>query len=232
MKRTRVISLAVVFAAFAWAALYVPVAEAQTYTTTRPGGRGGQWEFILPITFTDSATIKGQGGSSVDINSDFGGGFGFGYNLSDRFQINGIYSWGYRTYDATIVQTDGTSRKYNSYMNTATLALNGIFYILDGNVAPFISGGIGITHIDTNVPSGNESTSCWWDPWWGYVCSSYVPTKTQDDFSYTAGLGLRWDINNAFSLQGAYNKMWIDIQKSAGGTPDFDIFRMDFIFRM
>jgi opacity protein-like surface antigen len=232
MKRAIIISLALVIAAFAGATLYVPVAEAQTYTAVRPDGRGGQWEFILPITFTDSATVKGQGGSSVDINSDWGGGFGFGYNINDRFQINGIYSWGYRSYDATIVGTDGSKQKYNSFMNTATLALNGIFYILDGNVAPFVSGGIGITHIDTNIPSGSSSTNCWYDPWWGYMCSSYVPTKTQDDVSYTAGLGLRWDINRMFSLQGAYNKMWIDIQHSAGGMPDFDIFRLDFIFRM
>jgi hypothetical protein len=231
MNRTMVIRLIFVFAALAAAALYVPAVEAQTYTAVRPDGRGGQWEFILPITFTDSAHIKGEGGSSLDINSDFGGGFGFGYNINDRFQINGIYSWGYRTYDATIANTNGTTQKYNSYMNTGTLALNGIFYILDGNVAPFVSGGIGITHIDTNVPSGSSSTSCWWDPWWGYVCSSYVPTKTQDDFSYSAGLGLRWDINNVFSLQGSYNKMWIDVQNTSG-TPDFDVYKVDFIFRM
>ncbi len=230
MKRAVIMSLAFVFAA---AALYLSAAEAQTYTTVRPDGRGGRWEFILPIIFTDSVTVNGQGGSSVDINSDWGGGFGFGYNINDRFQINGIYSWGYRSYDAKIVQTDGSTLKYNNSMNTSTLALNGIFYILDGNVAPFISGGIGITHIDTNIPSsGPPTNACWWDPWWGYVCSTYVPTKTQDDFSYSAGLGLRWDINPQFSMQGAYNKMWIDIQHASGGAPDFDVFRMDFIFRM
>jgi hypothetical protein len=231
MKRAMVISLMLVFAVLAGAVLYVPVAEAQSYTTTRPGSRGGQWEFILPIIFTDSAHIKGEGGSSVDINSDWGAGFGFGYNINDRFQINGVFSWGYRSYDATIVQTDGTTKKYNNFMNTSTLALNGIFYFLEGNVTPFVSGGIGLTHIDTNIPSGTGSTSCWYDPWWGYMCSTYTPTKTQDDFSYSAGLGVRWDINQLFTLQGSYNKMWIDIQNTSG-TPDFDVYKVDFIFRM
>ena len=232
MKRAIIISLALVIAALAGAALNVSAVEAQTYTTIRPDGRGGQWEFILPIIFTDNATVKGEGGSSVDINSDWGAGFGFGYNINDHFQINGIFSWGYRSYDATIVQNDGTTKKYNNSMNTNTIALNGIFYFLKGNVTPFVSGGIGITHIDTNIPSGTGSTSCWYDPWWGYMCSTYTPTKTQDDVSYNAGLGVRWDINRQFSLQGSYNKMWIDIQNASGDMPDFDVYKMEFIFRM
>ena len=44
-------------------------------------------------------------------------------------------------------------------------------------------------------------------------------------------LGVRIDINPRFSLQPSYNKMWIDVG-NASNTPDFDVWRLDFIFRM
>lgn len=231
MKRTSIVGLMLVVAAIAVVALYVPVAEAQSFTSVRPGGRGGNWDFYLPIVYADSATINGQGGSSVDINADFGFGFGFGYNFSDNFQLNGMFTWNSRTYDAKTVNTDGTTRKYSNYMDSSTISVNGVYYFLKGDITPFVSGGIGITYVDTNIPTGSGSTSCWYDPWWGYVCNSYVPTKTENDFSYNAGIGVRYDVNRQFGLQFGYYKTWIDISK-AQGTSDFDIWRLDFIFRM
>jgi opacity protein-like surface antigen len=231
MKRTTVIGLALVVAAMAVAALYVPAAEAQGFTAVRPGGRGGTSEFYLPLIYSESATINGQGGSSVDLNADWGFGFGFGYNFTDNFQLNGLLSWAYRSYDARVVNSDGTTRRYSNYMDSSTLSLNGVYYFLSGQVTPFVSGGVGITYVDTNIQNGAGSTSCWYDPWYGYVCSSYVPTKTENDISYNAGLGVRYDINRQFGLQAGYYKTWIDISK-ASGTPDFNIWRLDFIFRM
>jgi hypothetical protein len=225
----RIIVVALVVAAIG-AMLPVP-ADAQGFTAVRPGGRGGSWDFLLPITYSESATIDGQGGSSVDLNADWGMGFGFGYNFTDRFQLNGIFTWASRSYDATIVQDDGTTRRYNNYLDSSTFSLNGVFYFLDGDITPFVSGGVGITYVDTNIQNGVGSTACWYDPWWGYVCSSYVPTKTENDLSYNAGIGVRFDINRQFGMQGGYYKSWIDMSK-ASGTPDIDTWRLDIIFRM
>ena len=225
----RFVALVVVLAAL-WAIMPGP-ADAQSYTAVRPGGRAGTWDFYLPLVYADSATINGQGGSKVDINADFGFGFGFGYNFTENLQLNGIFSWNSRSYDATTVNTDGTTRKYSNYMDTSTISLNGVYYFLNGNVTPFVSGGVGITYVDTNIQNGTGSTSCWYDPWWGYVCSSYVPTKTENDISYNAGVGVRYDASRQFALQFGYYKTWIDISK-ASGTSDFDIWRLDFIFRM
>jgi len=223
------VALVVVLAAL-WAIIPGP-ADAQSYTAVRPGGRAGSWEFTLPLLYADSARINGQGGASVDINADFGFGFGFGYNFTDNIQLNGIFTWSSRSYDATTVNTDGTTRKYSNYMDTSTFSLNGVYYFLSGNINPFISAGVGITYVDTNIQSGTGSTSCWYDPWWGYVCSSYVPTKTENDVSYNAGIGVRYDANRQFGLQLGYYKTWIDMSK-ASGTPEFDTWRLDFIFRM
>ena len=235
MKRWMMISMALVFAAIAGAALYVPAAEAQGFTAGRPGGRGGNWEFFMPLIYADSATINGQGGSSVDVNADWGFGFGFGYNFSDQLQLNGLFSWNSRSYDAKVIQDTGPdagqTKRYSNYMDTSNLSVNGVYYFMKGEITPFISGGVGITYVDTNIQNGPASGSCWYDPWYGYVCSSYVPTKTENDISYNAGVGVRFDANQQSSLQAGYYKTWIDISK-ASGTPDFDIWRFDFIFRM
>ena len=225
----KLLAVALVLAAF-WAIMPDP-ADAQGFTTVRPGGRGGTWDFYLPLTYADSARISGQNGSSVDINGDFGFGFGFGYNINDHFQVNGLFNWNSRSYDATVVKTDGSTSKYSNYMYTSNFSVNGVYYLLDGNITPFVSGGVGITYVDTNIQNGPASGSCWWDPWWGYVCSSYVPTKTENDVNYNLGIGVRFDMSRQFSLQGSYNKTWINIQK-AQGISDFDIWRFDFIFRM
>jgi len=231
MKRLMMISMALVFAAIAGAALYVPVAEAQGFTTVRPGGRGGTWDFFMPLSYSESATINGQGGSSVDLNADWGFGFGFGYNFNDHLQLNGLMAWSSRSYDAKVITDTGATQRYSNYLDISTLSLNGVYYMLNGDITPFVSAGVGITYVDTNIQDGPASGACWYDPWWGYVCSSYVETKTENDISYNAGVGVRFDVNRQFGLQAGYYKTWIDISK-ASGTPDFDIWRLDFIFRM
>jgi opacity protein-like surface antigen len=102
--------------------------------------------------------------------------------------------------------------------------------LLQGDISPFVSGGAGITYVDTSIPTGLGTPVCWWDPWYGYVCDNGYPTKTETDVSYNLGIGVRFDLNRQFSLQPSYNKVWIDINKA--GTPDFDVYRLDFIFRM
>jgi len=54
--------------------------------------------------------------------------------------------------------------------------------------------GIGWTWIDTNIPDGPPVGGCWWDPWWGYVCTTTYPTKTKSAFSYQATLGVLGNI--------------------------------------
>jgi hypothetical protein len=225
----RLMAVALVVAAL-WALMPGP-ADAQSFTTTRPGGRGGTWDFYLPLSYADTTNISSTGGSSLKINGDFGFGFGFGYNINDHFQVSGLFNWNSRSYEATQVNDLGQTRQYSNYMYTSNFNINGVFYLLPGNVTPFVSGTVGITYVDTNIQNGQASGSCWYDPWWGYVCSSYYPTKTENDFNYGLGVGVRFDVNRQFSLQGSFNRSWIDIGK-ASGIPDFDVWRLDFIFRM
>jgi opacity protein-like surface antigen len=195
-----------------------------------PCRRCGDFEFSLPIIYTDATKIDGSGNSYADVSSDWSTGFSMGYDINDHFLVNGLFSWSSRSYDAKAPRADGSVLKYNGTLDSFTMALNGTYYFLASDITPFVSGGIGWTFLDTNIPSGSSSTGCYWDPWWGYTCTSYVPTQTENDVSFNGGLGLRWDVTRSFALQASYNKMWVDIS-GASGMPDFDVYKMDLIFK-
>jgi len=227
MKTAITTSFKVLLAALAGIALYVPVAEA--------GGRGndgaGSVEFSVPISYMGSTTINGQNGSSADVNSVLSTGFGIGYNINDNFQVNSQFSWANRNYSATIPGGGiaGGGNTYKGTLNTASIQLNAVYYLLPGNFTPFVSGGFGTTFVDSNIPDGNAVGTCYWDPYWGQVCGLYQPTKSASNVSYNYALGARMDLSKAFSLQGSFSRMYID---APGSRPSFDSFKMEFIFRM
>jgi opacity protein-like surface antigen len=134
------VRLALVIAAIAGCVL-CPDAGAQGFTSVRSSGRGANWEFSLPLIYIDSTTITGQGGSSVDLNSDWGWGFGFNYNFNDNFQLGGLLSFSTRSYDATVVQDTGGTRRYSNITENSSLTVNGVYYLLNGAFTPFVSGG-------------------------------------------------------------------------------------------
>lgn len=229
MLRIRVACLAV---AVACAAIITTNADGQSYAVNRTEGRARTWDNLLPILYTNSWTIHGQNGASVDISGDWGIGFGGGYNFTDHFQLNGLFTWTAPRYDATIAQSDGTTRRYSNRLDTFTISLNGNYYFLKGKLTPFVSGGMGITYLDSNIQNGVATTECWWDPFLGHICGASVPTKTEKAVSYNAGIGIRFDINSRLGLQTGYNRMWVDLPNASGGMPDFDIWRLDFVVRI
>ena len=66
---------------------------------------------------------------------------------------------------------------------------------------------------------------CWWDPWWGYICFSEWDTYGISKFSYNLGLGLRWNINNAFFTKAAYSREFLSLKN---GTLNFDMAILEF----
>jgi opacity protein-like surface antigen len=228
MKRAITISLNLFLASIAGLMLSIPVAEAKD----RGNNGNGSVEFSIPINYTETSTVTGEGGSSAEVNAALNSGFGLAYNINDNFQINGTFSWGNRNYSANVVCTTlpctGNS-SYNGTLSTSSLQMNAVWYFMPGDFTPFVSAGFGSTFIDTNIPNGTGSSSCYWDPYFGYVCGSYYPTKSSTNISYSAGLGARYDFSRQFALQGSWNKFYIDASNS---KPEADMIRVDFIFRM
>ena len=207
------------------------ISGAEDATPTRSADRAGKWEIIIPVEYTAESTIKGENGSSAHIDDDFGIELGVGYNFNDNFQLNSFLNFNSLSYQATVPNDKGVMEKYSNYMDTFSMNLNGVYYLLKGNITPFISGGVGFTYADTNVQNGKASTTCWYDPWWGYICDTYVPTKEETALNYNVGLGVRYDASRKFAIQGGYFKNWVDLG-NASGTPDLDIWRISLIFKM
>jgi len=196
-----------------------------------PCHRCGDVEVSLPLLFTKATTLDGAHGSQAELDGGAGVGMGIGYNFNAHFLLNGLFTWSSRHYEATVIQEDGTTNTYDASMYTANFSLNATYYLLDRNITPFVTAGIGIAGIDTDIPTGVSNSYCYWDPWRGYVCGTYEETKTENDMSFNAGLGLRWDISKGISVQGGYNRTWIDRNSGSGGTLDFDIVKLEVIFR-
>jgi opacity protein-like surface antigen len=229
MKQALATSLKLFLAALAGLALVIPAAQAKD----RGNNGAGSMEFSVPIAYTGSTTVDGENGSKADVQAAFNMGFGMGYNFTDKFQVNGIFSWSQRNYSATLTSDGvpgcGSNCNYNNTLYTTSLQVNAVYYFMPGDFTPFVQGGFGTTYIDTNIPNGTGSSGCYWDPYWGYVCGTYQNTKTSSNISYSGGLGARYDVNRQFAVQGSYNKFYID---GSHAKPDFDIVRFDFIFRM
>jgi len=182
------------------------------------------WDFTLQTRYIGSVEITGDGGASAKLEDDLGWGFGFGYNVNERFNIGFFTSWRYTNYNAKR-GVDGIavdSLKYSGSLETATIGLSGDWNILPRKFTPYVSGSIGYTLVDTNIPTDAYS-GCWYDPWYGYVCGTAVDTYTADAASYSLGAGVRLELSKAVFFKVGYEHDWIDF----GTAQDADVFRLD-----
>jgi hypothetical protein len=189
--------------------------------------RAGSWEFQLPVTYSPSTSFDAQGGSSASLNSNLGFAVGLGYNVSNQFQLSGTVNWSTRSFNATFVDSNGAKSQAAGTLNSSTATFNGTYYFSPGAFAPFLTAGIGNFLVDTSIPNGKPSTGCWYDPWAGYVCSTYAPTKTETAVTYTTGIGLRWEVARGVALQGSFNRMWIEYSAS---KPQLDGWTLAVVF--
>jgi opacity protein-like surface antigen len=210
------------------AVLLTPAAIAQNR-----GDREQTWEFLFDVNYQDSYGIDFEGGSTANTDSDVGFSLGANYHYSERLQLQFLFDWMRLDYDATIQSGDIPPKQSYSVrgeMEAFTPRFNVVFNLLEGNITPYISGGIGWSFIDTNIPQGPPQTGCWWDPWWGYICTTYQNTRDTDEFAYQAGLGVRWEVNRGLSLRLGYEKQWVDAG-TATSTPGFDVLRFGLGYR-
>jgi opacity protein-like surface antigen len=197
-----------------------------------PENRANRWEFGIDLLFQDSLDIDFRGGSTADFDSSVGVRFAFGYHYSDHLQVEFALDYADIDYDAVLVSADDSdvSGRVRGTLESFTPRLNLTWNFMTGSLTPFVTGGIGYSFIDTNLPDGPPGVGCWWDPWWGYICTPYQSTRSADEFAYQVGLGIRWDVSTAFTIRGGYEKQWIDAG-TARSTPDFDVFRIGFGYR-
>lgn len=195
--------------------------------------REEQWEFYLPLSYVSSEEFGSEGGTSVELHSDMSFGFGFGYNFNERFIVGFELTFMDMNFDASIAVDDmpmGGDGVVDSFdqvsgtLDASTAQITVKYNILERAVTPFIRAGLGSTYVDTNIATGQLSGSCWWHPYWGYICTTWLETYDDTSFSYGGGIGVRGEMTDRFYLEFSFNKLWIDAD--VGDNPDFSAYRL------
>lgn len=189
--------------------------------------RAQHWQFSLPINYLTGTDWEGEGGSTVHLHSDLGFGFGFGYNVSEKFYVGSEFNWIYVDYDIDLRSAETpplADISVGGELDASTFAFKGQFNFMEKTITPFIGGGFGWTYIDSNIATGELEGLCWWDPWWGQVCTTYYDTYDDTDFSYSLNGGIRVEATDTFFLEAKYQVVWIDAH-----SDDFQIdgFRLE-----
>ncbi len=192
--------------------------------------RAGTWETNLTVTRQDSGNIGGLQGTSIDFDSETGFGFGVSYNFNNHLSLGGEFLFARPDYQARFVDEDGDPYDINHTASVFTGQLRGTWNILSGPLTPFVEGSMGWTNIDSNVANGPPVTGCWWDPWLGYICREFFSTYNDTSFSYSVGVGGRWDITPGFAMRAGYTRKKIDLGSSTE-DPEVDSARIDLIWR-
>ncbi len=185
------------------------------------GSRAGKWETRIGVLFNNSVNVDFEGGTTADVKSSTGIKFGLGYHVTDNLELGGNITYDQRDYDATIVgATPGDLWFARGQLDNSSLMFDATWNFVRGPFTPFVLGAVGWNWTDTNIANGPPVYGCWWDPWYGYICSGYQSTKTLNGFAYQLGGGFRYDFNPQFSVTASYKETWVDLGE-ARGTPNF-----------
>lgn len=182
--------------------------------------RAGTNEVYIGPVFTDGKSYSFEGGSSARTDTAVGLNLGFARNLSSHLSAGLEIAWSEQDYRANVQPGPGNGNaasQINGTIESRTLRLFGSYNLSAKNFTPFVTGGLGWTYIDTNIPAGLPENVCWAYPWYGVYCATYVPTQTTTKFSYNVGAGLRLDAGNGvFRL--LVNSQWVDFGGSYGSS--------------
>lgn len=187
------------------------VAQAPT-TGPANANRWGTGEFYLGASYFSTGEAQ-LDYAPVDINFDDSWGFllGGGYHINDNLFIGGDMSFsntGFTGYGEDPETGEGSY--LNQDLREWGLTVGVEYNILKGPITPYISAGLGLTYLETPVPDGDPEYICvpgYWQ-WWCYWA---YPIYSDWAFTYYAGVGLRWDINDRTVLRLAYKSNWVDV---------------------
>jgi opacity protein-like surface antigen len=193
--------------------------------------RSRSWEATIQVLGTGSESRDGENGSGVELDSATGWGFGLTYNFNEHLAVGFDGAFVKPKYTATFNTDEDGLVSLRHKASVFNGQLNGTWNILKGPFTPYLQLGIGWTHIDSNVADGPPVTGCWWDPWWGYVCSNFYSTYKDTRFSWGGGAGLRYDFQNRMFIKGSINRIEIDAGNNAADI-NFDLWKLELGWRL
>ena len=185
------------------------ILSSTAFAATNP--RAGEIEYSAALVYSFSDSLAGNEGSSIDFSSRTGFRVGLNYFFSSKLSAGFDATWIRPNFNAVLIPDDGSAPVTVSHRSSIfTGHFSGAYYLLENDFTPYIEGGLGWTFFDSNVSDSPPVTGCWWDPWWGYICSDFYSTYSSTNFSYGADLGLRWNVASDLAINLGYR--WLEIE--------------------
>lgn len=184
---------------------------------SRLSSRTGKWEFGIQLNHVDNWDLASRNGSTIDVDNDTGLSFSAGYNINENINLSFDFSHNSQAYDAVVIPIDDTTGAAGNPVNihhnldNEAFNFNFTYNFLAKTFTPFISGGLGWTYLDSNISSSEVNTVCWWDPFWGYICTPYISTYSTTPFTYGIGAGLRWDVTRTMAIKASIDRRWFNV---------------------
>jgi len=196
---------------------------APAFAQKRSADRAGTGEFGLQLMDFPGVSVTGTHGVKLDVDGDLAWGMSGAYNFTDKFSLGGEMTWANPDYRATFVPdigggVPGLPRTVSANLDISTLMLKGTFNFFDGPITPYAEIGGGWVYIDSNIINGAPSTGCWWDPWWGYICTTFYDTYSDTRTAWTYSLGVRWDVSDSIALRLSYGELDLDSSHATKDT--------------
>jgi opacity protein-like surface antigen len=185
-------------------------------------------EFGVLIGDFGGDTVTGIHGAALDFDSDIAWGITGGYNITNRFWVGGEWTWSSPDYHLTRpLDPPSLINRIDAEADISTILLKFAFNFLEGPITPYVEGGIGWVNVDSNVANGPPTTGCWWDPWWGYMCTSFYDTYSDTRDGWEVGVGIRWDLSDSMAVKGSYGETTVDTNHAVK-DPVFNQWRLEF----
>lgn len=224
--RTRLLTAGLLFLLGGATLVQAQVVAQAPKTGPANANRWGTGEFYLGTSYTSTGDAM-LDYAPVDIEFDDAWSFilGGGYHLNDNLYIGGEVT--FSNADFTGYGEDpetGEPSVLNQDLKEWGLLVGIEYNILKGPITPYVSAGLGFTYLETAVPDGDPEFICvpgYWQ-WWCYWA---YPVYSNWSFTYYAGAGVRWDINDRTVLRLSYKSNWIDFP-SVESSPRQDVFSL------
>ena len=155
--------------------------------------RAGTFEIGGAMQWFGGQTVDGTfDGRSGDLRMDdlLGGGFHFGYNITDQFNINTEMIFSRAELDFA---SEGTRLSDKADFISWTVNLD--YYILPTRFTPYVSAGLGFWTLENQHEDHG---------WYYYVDVDRELPLSEVDFVWNVGGGLRWDPIDHLYLKLAY----------------------------
>ncbi len=193
--------------------------------------RANTAEFGIQIADLSGGSVSGINGAALDFSNDTAIGIVGGYNFTNRFAVGGEMTWADPAYKLQRqLDPSGIVVTVDAELDIATFLLKATFNFFETDFTPFVEAGAGWIRVDSNIADGAPTTGCWWDPWWGYMCTSFYDTYSDTRTGYTYAAGVRWDMGDTMLLRASYGVIEMDTNYAADNV-DLDALRVEFAWK-